>query len=69
MDGIMVINSVKLLFNHPQSTNDDRFWALVVYFETGPTATLEAYSENNFALASTFIFDEHARERLIVPNQ
>ena len=29
----MVINSGKLLFNYPQGTNDDRFWAfaLAVY--------------------------------------
>jgi hypothetical protein len=29
----MVINLVKLLFNHPQGTHDDRFWvlALAVY--------------------------------------
>ena len=26
----MVINLVKLLFNHPQGTNDDRFWAVAL---------------------------------------
>jgi hypothetical protein len=29
-DGIVVINSVKLLFDHPQGTHDDRFWALAL---------------------------------------
>jgi len=27
----VVINSVKLLFNHPQGTRDDRFWATAAY--------------------------------------
>ena len=26
----MVISSAKLHFNHPQGTNDDRFWALAL---------------------------------------
>ena len=26
----MVIKSGKLLFNHPQGTNDDRFWAVAL---------------------------------------
>lgn len=30
-DGIVVIKSGKLLFNHPQGTYDDKFCALAVY--------------------------------------
>jgi len=29
-EGIFVIKSGKLLFNHPQGTNDDSFWALAL---------------------------------------
>jgi len=29
-DGVVVIKSGKLLFNYPQGTHDDRFWALAL---------------------------------------
>ena len=33
-DGVVVIKSGKLLFNHPQETNDDRFWAVALAIYT-----------------------------------